>query len=163
MNGSAPGRFDTLPVMERDRIIERAFTVFQNVERPAHFTNFNHCCECREHDEVLLAGTPATISRSDLGTMAWDPITFTTGTGFRYYIPGLIRVVLTQTGDNNYYEQFLWHMASPDQVKERCPEITEEECEVISETLEYLLNHRTTEIDEECMADTLLAAVESWT
>jgi len=148
--------------MENDKIIDRAFALFQNVERPAHFTDFTHCCECQEHDEVLLASTPATISRSDLGTMAWDPITFTTGAGFRYYIPGLIRVVLTETGDSSYYDQFLWHMASLEQVKERCPDITDEECEIISETLEYLLNHRTTEIDEECLADTLLSTVEWW-
>ena len=148
--------------MDKEEIIARAFHIFGAMERPRHFTDYQHCCECKEHDEVLLSSSPRTISRSDLGTMGWDPITFTTDDGFRYYLPGLIRIVLTEKGESNYYEQFLWHVEQTALADHRKIDFNEEERAVIWSTLSFLLNHRCDEIERECLGDSLLGAMDLW-
>ena len=81
-----------------EQLIKEAKEVFGKVARPNHFADYTHCSECAEHDETLRAYTPDTITREALGHAGWDPITFATDTGFRYYLPALIRMALTQTG-----------------------------------------------------------------
>ena len=148
--------------MNKDEIISKAFTVFGNAERPEHFTNHTHCCECQEHDEVLRAAAPETIDRESLGSMGWDPITFTTDEGFKYYLPGLIRTVLCAHDENSYYEQFLWHVGDAVQAGYRKLVLSPEEREVIVNTLNYLLDYRAGEIQQECLEQNLLDALELW-
>lgn len=148
--------------MDATEIIARSEEVFADVERPKHFTNHTHCCECRDHDLELQPYTPATIPRTALGTMGWDPITFCTDEGFRYWLPGLIRIVLTQTGEDNYYEQFLWHIQAVEGGHDRYAVCTEEERVVIAMTLAWLLEHRSAEIEQECDSQELLWAIERW-
>jgi len=145
-----------------DSIIARAERVFGEVARPQHFTNRDHCCECRDHDEELQPFTPATIPRCSLGNMAWDPITFCTDEAFRYWLPGMIRVVLTENGDDNYYEQFVWHLNAVEGGHDRYAACTDEERVVVAETLAFLLEHRSEEIERECAAGDLLCAIEIW-
>ena len=163
--GGAPPPVTSRHVPQRlsaQELIAEAFSVFGDVGRPAHFTNHEHCEECREHDDTLLAHDPASITRQALGTMGWDPITFTTDEGFRYYLPGLIRVVLTETGNESYIEQFLWHMTgSGDYQRVRC--FSKDEKSVVASVLHFLLEHRTAELQQECLDDEILAAIETWT
>ena len=148
--------------MDRAAIISRALEVFAHVERPEHFTNHTHCCECQEHDEELQPFTPETITRQALGTMAWDPITFCTDQAFRYFLPGMIRITLTESGDNNFYEQFLWHLNYVAKDRDRFKACTEEEQEVVAMALNWLLENRSREIELECASDELLSALEMW-
>jgi len=67
---------------------------FAGCPRPSHFTNHRHCSECAEHDATLLARTPDTLTRDDVGTFCWSPIPFTTPEGFAYFLPGQARLVL---------------------------------------------------------------------
>ena len=148
--------------MTSDEIIDEAFAVFGAVERPEHFTNHEHCPECKEHDDTLLAFDPRSITREALGGMGWDPITFTTDDGFRYYLPGLIRIVLTETGDNSYYEQFLWHTVGGGGY-ERVGACSAVERDVVARALEYLFENRMEALEQECLEDEILAALEKWT
>jgi len=148
--------------MTKDEIIAEAVKLFSDVARPEHFTNHEHCPECKDHDEELLAFNPSSITREALGTMGWDPITFTTDQGFRYYLPGLIRVVLTETGDDSYYEQFLWHVIGSGDY-ERIKACTTAEKEVVGKVLQFLLESRTEELEQECLGDDILIAIEKWT
>ena len=143
-------------------LIAEAFDTFATVSRPAHFTDFEHCEECKEHDDTLRAYNPSSITRQALGTMGWDPITFTSDEGFRYYLPGLIRVVLTESGDNSYVEQFLWHMTGSSEYQ-RVGLFSKEEKVVVARVLEFLLEHRTSELQQECLDDEILTAIEHWT
>lgn len=145
-----------------EAIIAEADAVFGKLERPEHSTDHTHCCECREHDEELQPYTPADIPRSALGHGGWDPITFCTDEGFRYFLPGLIRVVLTEAGDDNYYEQFLWHMTPVARGHDRYEICTAEERAVVARALAWLLENRADEIEQECASDALLAALERW-
>jgi hypothetical protein len=51
------------------------------VPKPAHFTNYRHCCECAEHDATLLAHDVHSISFQQLGNPGWDPLCFTSVKG----------------------------------------------------------------------------------
>lgn len=147
--------------MTADEIIAEAMAVFAAVERPAHFTNYEHCSECREHDDVLLAHDPQTITRDALGSMGWDPITFSTDAGFRYYLPGLIRILLTETGYDSYCEQFFWHAIGGGDY-DRSKACTPQEKAVVARALRFLLENRAAEMDAECLSDELLMALEKW-
>ncbi len=143
-------------------IITRAEQVSAKLARPEHFTDHKHCCECREHDGELQPYTPGNIPRSALGTMAWDPITFCTDEAFRYFLPGLIRIVLTEDGEGNYYEQFLWHVNAVPGGHDRYAICSREEREVVAMALTWLLDNRSEEIEQECSAQLLLHALERW-
>lgn len=143
-------------------IIESARTVFAGIERPAHFTNHTHCCECAEHDEELQPFTPDDLTLEALGNMGWDPITFCTDQAFRYLLPGLIRIVLTEDGEENYYEQFLWHVTPQGEYNRHAACSTEERI-VVAQALAWLLENRSAEIEREMCSTELLYALETWT
>lgn len=48
--------------------------MFPADDRPDHFTDPDHCEECRDHDETLRANTREEIPFEVLGNPAWDPI-----------------------------------------------------------------------------------------
>lgn len=85
---------------------------FSNVAKPEHFTDFNHCPECRDHDEVLRGATKDTISREALGSAGWDPMCFVDGHGFAYYFPAMARYALAPElwGGDTYVGQFIFHV-----------------------------------------------------
>lgn len=145
-----------------ETIIGRAEEIFSEVERPQHFTNHQHCCECQEHDDELQPFTPRTVTREALGHMGWDPITFCTVEGFRYFLPGLIRIALTVTGEHNYYEQFLWHLNWDGAGNDRIRACTARERDIVHQSLLWLLENRSREIEEEMASDELLWAIERW-
>ena len=64
---------------------------FLGVPRPDHFTNFEHCDECRQHDETLRARTVKTLTRRDLGNLGYSPISFCQPPGFAYCFPAIAR------------------------------------------------------------------------
>jgi hypothetical protein len=45
---------------------------FASCARPQHFTNFRHCCECAEHDELLRWRDRDTLRVEDVGNPVWD-------------------------------------------------------------------------------------------
>ncbi len=67
---------------------------FASAERPEHFTNFGHCDECRDHDDLLRSRDLETLTIDDVGNQGWDPIIFTSAAAFAYYIPALARLAL---------------------------------------------------------------------
>ena len=76
------------------RALDRIDRAFAEVAKPAHFTEFDHCDECQEHDDVLRNNTRDTISRKSFGTCGWSPIGFCSPAGLRYYFPALARYAL---------------------------------------------------------------------
>jgi hypothetical protein len=69
-------------------LVDRAF---RSSPRPAHFTNFDHCGECAEHDELLRSRDRDTLTLDDVGNAGWDPLSFTSSAGVAYYMPALVR------------------------------------------------------------------------
>ena len=63
--------------------------------KPVHFTHYEHCDECLEHDQTLLNCDVDSIGLEALGNPGWDPLCFCTEEGFRYYMPALVRLLKT--------------------------------------------------------------------
>ena len=145
-----------------EALINEATQVFGKVPRPEHFTDHKHCCECAEHDDTLKAFTPETITREALGHAGWDPMTFATDTGFRYYLPALIRMALTKQGDDYYIDQFLSQVIRDGPRNSRWTACTREERAVVLKVLLGLLEERTEEVDNWLDADRLMQAIEIW-
>ena len=151
-----------MPTASPEQLVMNAAEIFGKVARPEHFTNHTHCCECAEHDETLLAHTPDTITREALGHAGWDPMTFATDAGFRYYLPALIRMVLTQTGEDYYVDQFLSQVVRDGPRNSRWCACTAEERAVVSDALHTLLETRAEEIEDSLDADRLIEAIGIW-
>ena len=144
------------------KLISKATEVFGKVLRPEHFTDHTHCCECAEHDEVLRKFTPDTITREALGHAGWDPITSATDTGFRYYLPALIRMALTTTGDDYYIDQFLSQVIRDGPRNSRWLACNADERAVVLKALHTVLEERTEEVDNWLDADRLMQAIGIW-
>jgi hypothetical protein len=151
-----------MPTLSHKTLIEEATAIFGKVARPEHFTDYTHCFECAEHDDILSAHAPDTITREALGHAGWDPMTFATDTGFRYYLPALIRMALTQEGDSYYIDQFLSQLIRDGPRNSRWQACTAEERAVVVNALHVLLEDRAAEIEICCDADRLIEAIEIW-
>ena len=145
-----------------DQLISEVNAVFESVPRPLHFTDHEHCCECAEHDATLSNYEPGTIPRAALGHGGWDPITFSTDGGFRYYLPALIRMALTQQGDDYYIDQFLFQLIRDGAENSRWRACSPEQRAMVSRALHLLLEHRLEEIEHNLDADHLMQALEIW-
>jgi hypothetical protein len=148
--------------MSAKKLIDEATQVFGKLARPEHFTDYTHCSECAEHDSTLSAHTPETITREALGHPGWDPMTFATDTGFRYFLPALIRMALTGTGDDYYIDQFLSQVIRDGPRNCRWCACTVEERAVVLKALIWLLEERTEDVDNWLDADRLMQAIDIW-
>ncbi len=88
---------------------------FLPTPKPKHFTNFNHCDECRAHDDTLRSKSVQSISRRDLGNQGWDPIGFCNPEGLAYYLPALARLAIIpdlSEDQDLYVEMLIPHLNS---------------------------------------------------
>jgi hypothetical protein len=96
-------------------ILAEIDAAFGSVERPEHFTNFAHCEECAEHDELLRMRDRETLCVEDVGNPGWDPICFCSPIGVAYYFPTLARLALAEQKPEQcdwYANQLLFHLYS---------------------------------------------------
>jgi len=148
--------------MSYKTLIDEATQIFGKVPRPEHFTDYTHCSECAEHDSTLRAHTAETITREALGHAGWDPMTFATDSGFRYYLPALIRMALTGSDDDYYIDQFLSQVIRDGPRNSRWCACTVEERAVVHKALVWLLEERTADVDNWLDADRLMQAIDIW-
>ena len=91
-----------------DHILALVDNAFGGCARPEHFTNYKHCSECAEHDELLRSRDRETLSLDDVGSPGWDCITFCSSVGVAYYMPRLARLALDiDSGGQLWYAQQL--------------------------------------------------------
>ncbi len=128
---------------------------FARVPRPEHFTDYQHCCECAEHDATLRAATPDTIGLAELGNAGYDPICFITVEGFHYYLPALARLALGR-GGASYLDQLLFHLQWP---PERLGALAADQRAALRAVLEHIFETRFDEIDSERDREGLLNAI----
>lgn len=132
------------------------------VSRPEHFTDYTHCCECRDHDETLQGTDIDTIGMEELGNPGWDPICFATPEARLYYLPALIRLSLDTMHGDCYLAQLLFHLRwdGPDNdFFQRC---NPEQRRYIARFLEYAIETYPQELDDAFCADDALAALQIW-
>lgn len=78
--------------MEPGQLLEEIRAHFAQYTRPDNFIDASHCCECAEHYAELADVPVEGITKEHVGDGAWDPSTFLSADGFRYYFPGLCRI-----------------------------------------------------------------------
>ena len=136
-----------------------------NVSKPAHFGNYQHCCECAEHDQTLLAFDVDSIGLAQLGNPGWDPLCFSSAEGLMYYLPALIRLTL-DTMDNpreTYLDQMLFHLVQDGPGNRLVSACNKAQREFVADFLEYLVENYCSPIDEGVFTpDDILRAHEIW-
>src|SRR5687768_6955562 len=110
-----------------------------NPPKPTHFTDYQHCCECAEHDQTLLASDVDTIGLNELGNPGWDPLCFSSAEGLMYYMPALIRLTLDTMDDHMYLDQLLFHLVYDGMGNRLLSACSKEQREFVADFLEYLV------------------------
>lgn len=138
--------------MDTGLLLSRIAEVFQ-CERPTRMVrNPGHCDECAEHDDTMRSVTPDSISLTQVGSPAWDPVCFLNDEAWRYFMPGLTRLALGH-GEDYYLDQFLFHLASG-----RIEALDAAQCTAVSALLDQLYESMPDEIERN-MDDEMLGHV----
>lgn len=135
---------------------------FSACPRPEHFTNFDHCEECAEHDETLRSRTPETLTVEDVGSPGWDPISFISPEGFVYFLPGLARLTFKDTAIGWYGTRFFFHLVSDGPNNERFMYCSHQQQDAVAKFVAYLIESRATKIEDVCTSDDAMRAFEIW-
>jgi hypothetical protein len=137
-----------------------------NEKKPVHFTNYQHCCECSEHDETLTSFDRDSIGLQQLGNPCWDPLCFTSAEGLKYYLPALVRLTLDTINNpaEMYLEQFLFHLIQDGNDNRLVSVCNKEQRKFIANFLEYLLEHHLDHIEKGVTySDDIYKAYDIWT
>lgn len=134
-----------------------------NSPKPTHFADYQHCCECAEHDQTLLASDVDTIGLNELGNPGWDPLCFSSAEGLMYYMPALIRLTLDTMDDQMYLDQLLFHLVYDGMDNRLVSACSKEQREFVADFLEYLVENYSSQIKAGVFsADDILRAHEIW-
>ena len=135
-----------------------------NVPKPDHFTNYNHCCECAEHDQTLITFDVDSIGLEQLGNAGWDPLCFCSSDGLIYYMPALIRLVVDNVDDpgRSYLDQLLFHLILDGSGNRLVTACTKQRRKFIAEFLEHLITNHSEQVETICAQDDILKAHQIW-
>ena len=135
-----------------------------NVPKPAHFSDYKHCCECAEHDQTLLACDVDSISLAELGNPGWDPLCFSSAEGLIYYLPALIRLTLDSIDNprENYLDQMLFHLVYDGPGNRLFSACSNEQREFVADFLEDLMDKHSSQVAGAFTSDEILRAHEIW-
>lgn len=134
-------------------LIDKAFG---GAPRPEHFTDFSHCEECAEHDATLLMHTRESLPRSALGYPGWNPVSFVTSEGYRYYLPAIARIAMNRKDGSEYLDQF-----SDDLREELFSSFSDEQRSALASFLEYLRVSRDSDIRSFLRPNEILEQLEA--
>ena len=143
---------------------QQAKQVF-SAPKPEHFTNYQHCCECAEHDLTLLSFDIDSIGLEQLGYPGWDPICFCSPEGLIYYMPALVRLTVDTIDSprESYLDQMLFHLIRDGPGNSLVVACNDEQRKFIAEFLDYLITEYAEQIEAEWLAtDDILRAHEIW-
>jgi hypothetical protein len=144
--------------------IQEARRLF-NGPKPAHFTNYRHCCECAEHDATLVTADVNAISLEHLGNPGWDPLCFASVEGILYYMPALIRLTLESmdTPRERYLDQLLFHLLRDGNDNDLVRACSPEQRAFLAEFLAHLMETYSVEVDEGIFRSAdMLKAYDIW-
>lgn len=134
---------------------------FAHCPRPAHFTDYTHCEECRDHDKSLLACDRATLSLEVVGNPGWDPICFVSPEGFAYYFPALARLALEPPTDSEdwYVPQLLFHLLYKEAFWQHC---SPTQRAAVAALIQHLIETRAEFLDYYLCEEEVLMAWDFW-
>ena len=130
--------------------------------KPAHFTDYLHCDECKEHDQTLLGSSIENISLNELGNPGWDPISFSNDDGKRYFMPALIRLSLETINAELYFSQLLFHLESDGPKNSLVVSCTPEQRHFIALFIAHMLDQYPEQIDKNAITEETFAVYQIW-
>jgi hypothetical protein len=136
-----------------------------NLPKPPHFTDYQHCCECAEHDATLLAIDRDSIGSQQLGSPSADPLCFSSVEGLLYYMPALIRLTLAGIDNpgESYIDQMLFHLIQDGPNNRLVAACSKQQRGFIARFLECLIENHIAEIEGGIFSsDDILKAHEIW-
>jgi hypothetical protein len=147
-----------------DKALASIDEAFGPIERPEHFTNYDHCCECAEHDELLRSRTRDTLKIEDVGQPGSDPICFTSPQGIAYFFPALARLALAPpTNSQGWYgDQLLFHLYSGFKENSFYKFCKDRQRAAVAKFLSHIIESRTSLIEEYADTDEFLRCHELW-
>jgi hypothetical protein len=145
-------------------ILAEIDAAFGSVERPEHFTNFSHCEECAEHDELLRTRDRESLRAEDVSNPGWDPLCFCSPIGIAYYFPTLARLALveSQPGQGWYAEQLLFHLYSGFAENTFFQFCSAAQRQAVARFIEHIIETRAPIIDSYAATDDFLWCHELW-
>lgn len=145
-----------------DRVFALIDAAFAECARPEHFTNYEHCDECAEHDELLRTRNRQTLTLEDVGNPGWDPITYCTSEGIAFYLPSLVRLALDirAGGQLNYAQQLMFQFRWGGDDNPHYAAFTPVQRHAIAALAAHLIEHHPAETDR--YADELFQIHEHW-
>ena len=141
-----------------EEAVEKVRRAFQSSPRPDHFTNYTHCPECKEHDDLLRSRTWETLTHKDV-RYSWSPLDFLGPDAFRYWIPAFLRLCLIQDEDG-FLDQFLRILAAPESPQFSL--LTSEEREAVVQFLRHLVWWRPDLVAGRDAFEEVLRAWQAW-
>ena len=143
-------------------ILAQVEDVFGRCKRPVHFTNWTHCSECEEHDNLLRSRTLETLRLQDIENPGWDPLCFITAEGFKYYFPALARITLSGSEADWYGGQLLFHLIYEGANNRHLLASNESQRHTVVALLKHLENTRTKLVAEHFDGNDLSTAIKLW-
>lgn len=142
-------------------IRELVRVAFSHATRPVHFTNYEHCSECKAHDDLLRARDVDSIEIEDVGNPGWDPICYISPEGFQYYFPAFVRLTLVGAG-RSYLSQFLFHLTNHGNQNRRVRDVTPEQRRVVVAFLRHVADARGDIAKRQECEEDLQTAISVW-
>lgn len=146
------------------RILGDVQAAFAGCERPEHFTDFRHCCECAEHDELLRSRDRDTLQLEDVGNPGWDPLCFTSAAGLLYLMPAMGRLALdTPSPERGWYApQLHFHLTYDGEANRILVASSMEQRRAVAGLLRHILESRAALCDDYDCREDLLQAIALW-
>jgi hypothetical protein len=145
-------------------VLELVRKAFSNCPKPEHFTNYEHCDECQDHDDVLRSRDIETLAIKDVGNSGWDPLCYTSPQGFAYFFPALARLVLSEPAEpfGWYGPQFFFHLTHDGQFSRFHPHFSREQKEAVVALLRHISETRQNLVADYMYDEELRMAIDRW-
>lgn len=139
-------------------------TAFGRIERPEHFTDFTHCEERKEHDDLLRTRDRESLGIEDVGNPGWNPICFCSANGIAYYFPALARLALSEfTPSQGWYgSQLIFHLYSGFLDNRFFQYCSVAQRQTVAKFIAHIIETRSSVIDSYGSADDFLRCHELW-
>jgi len=145
-------------------VLGELHAAFAGCERPEHFTDFRHCCECAEHDELLRSRDRDTLQLEDVGNPGWDPLCFTSAAGLLYLLPAMGRLALDAPSDERgwYVPQLHFHLTYDGAANRILVASSTAQRHAVVRLLRHILDTRAALCDNYDCGEDLLAGLALW-
>jgi hypothetical protein len=145
-------------------VLEKVRAAFAECPRPEHFTNYTHCEECAEHDDLLRSRDQDSLQIADVSSPGWDPLCFVDPIGFGYFFPALARLALAEPDSEYgwYPQQLLFHLTYEGAGNRHLRGFSPDQRRAVAALLQHIAKTRSHLADEWLCTEELMSAIDLW-